>query len=89
MERVFSLFRTGYFDDGADTGSKDKKKRDFADAHWGDKAHIWVSKIAWSRWDCILADTEPFISAEDDDDDDDCAENDDEAVDPRTLIFPD
>ena len=80
-----SLCKTGYLDGSADTCSKGTKKRkDFGETHWGDKARKWASKteITGSRWDCILEGAEPFISS----DANDFVEDDEDVVDPRSLI---
>ena len=52
---------------------------------------MWVvktSEITRSRWDCILADAEAFISP-DDEDDDYAGDDGGEGVDPRTLVILD
>jgi hypothetical protein len=87
MQRALTLCKTGHFVDG---GEKDKKRKDFGDARWGEKAREWVSKtseITRSRWDCILADAEAFVSADDEGGDDHAGDDGDESADPQTVVL--
>ena len=46
-----------------------------------------TSEITQSHWDCILADTEVFISADDEGGDDHAGDDGDEGADPQAVVL--
>ena len=90
MEHALNLWKSGNYI--SDQGDKKDKKRDFADANWGEKARTWfkmTQAFSESRWDCVVYDASVFIGEGDEEEEGEDEVGGEEGIDPRLQIVLD